>query len=300
MVPPFAIASRFAPARARSVAARAIPDDARAELGELVGRVAPGEHVEHALEARCAGDRRRARRGARASRCPRRRSRPRGSLAVCSAAASRASSRPAAARGARGCRPRRWRRSAARARRAGCARSTSPRRRRSRCPRRRPRTRGDRAVLRDEHARGTPPTWWLARPMRWSPDATDGGASTWMTRSTAPMSMPSSSDDVATIAGRSPRLSRSSMTRALPCATEPWCASAISSPAISLSAVARRSARRRLLTKIIVERARADALDDARVEVRPDRCARSGRRRRRRRARPRRAAVGQAEAAPRR
>ena len=37
-------------------------------------------------------------------------------------------------------------------------------------------------------------------------------------------------------------------------ATEPWCASAISSPASSFSAVARRSASRRLLTKIIVER----------------------------------------------
>ena len=34
------------------------------------------------------------------------------------------------------------------------------------------------------------PTWWPARPMRCSPLATDGGASTWITRSTAPMSMP--------------------------------------------------------------------------------------------------------------
>ncbi len=34
------------------------------------------------------------------------------------------------------------------------------------------------------------PTWWPARPTRWSPRATLVGLSTWMTRSTAPMSMP--------------------------------------------------------------------------------------------------------------
>ena len=49
--------------------------------------------------------------------------------------------------------------------------------------------------------RETSPTEWPARPMRCMPDATEGGASIWMTRSTAPMSMPSSSDEVATIAG---------------------------------------------------------------------------------------------------
>ena len=102
---------------------------------------------------------------------------------------------------------------------------------------------------------GTPPTWWLARPIRWMPDATDGGASTWMTWSTAPMSMPSSSDDVATMAGNSPALSRSSVARRVSFETEPWCANAISSPAVSFNAVARRSASRRLLTKIMVERA---------------------------------------------
>ena len=36
------------------------------------------------------------------------------------------------------------------------------------------------------------PTWWPARPMRCSPRATEVGLSTWITRSTAPMSMPSS------------------------------------------------------------------------------------------------------------
>ena len=66
------------------------------------------------------------------------------------------------------------------------------------------------------------PTWWPARPMRCSPLATDGGASTWMTRSTAPMSMPSSRLEVATTAFSRPVL-RSSSTRAR-CSllTEPW------------------------------------------------------------------------------
>src|SRR2546426_416994 len=42
----------------------------------------------------------------------------------------------------------------------------------------------------------TAPTWWPARPTRCIPLATEGGASIWMTRSMAPMSMPSSSEDV--------------------------------------------------------------------------------------------------------
>src|SRR4029453_13599656 len=50
----------------------------------------------------------------------------------------------------------------------------------------------------------TAPTWWPARPMRCRPDATELGDSTWMTRSTAPMSMPSSRELGATPAGRGP------------------------------------------------------------------------------------------------
>ena len=49
-------------------------------------------------------------------------------------------------------------------------------------------------------------TWWPARPTRCSPRATDFGDSTWMTRSTAPMSMPSSSELVQTRPGNQPRL----------------------------------------------------------------------------------------------
>jgi hypothetical protein len=63
--------------------------------------------------------------------------------------------------------------------------------------------------------RETAPAWWPPRPMRWSPLATDGGASIWMTRSIAPMSMPSSSDEVATMAGRRPALRSSSTCEAL-------------------------------------------------------------------------------------
>ena len=44
------MAMRCAPSRARSAPGRALPDDARAQLGELVRRVAAGEQVEHVLE----------------------------------------------------------------------------------------------------------------------------------------------------------------------------------------------------------------------------------------------------------
>ncbi len=70
-------------------------------------------------------------------------------------------------------------------------------------------------------ARETSPTWCPARPTRWSPDATDGGDSTWTTRSTAPMSMPSSSDDVATTARSRPDLSASSMSARRSLDTDP-------------------------------------------------------------------------------
>ena len=93
-----------------------------------------------------------------------------------------------------------------------------------------------------------------ARPTRCRPRATDFGDSTWMTRSTAPMSIPSSSDEVATRQGISPFLSSSSTSTRCSRASEPWCARAISFSASSLRRRARRSASRRLLTKTIVER----------------------------------------------
>ena len=133
-------------------------------------------------------------------------------------------------------------------------------------------------------ARETSPTWWPARPMRCRPDATDGGDSTCTTRSTAPISMPSSSDDVATTARRLPDLSASSIIARRSLDTDPWCAiassggaprvtsdgtmicaggraggcgsepGAVSSAWISLSRAVSRSARRRELTNTIVER----------------------------------------------
>ena len=78
------------------------------------------------------------------------------------------------------------------------------------------------------------------------------------------MSMPSSSDEVATRQGSVPALSRSSMTTRSSRASEPWWARAISrggSPRASASCAARslsrsamRSAARRLLTNTSVER----------------------------------------------
>ena len=68
------------------------------------------------------------------------------------------------------------------------------------------------------------------------------------------MSMPSSSDEVATSARRRPAFSRSSISVRCARASEPWWARTSGSPASSLSAAASRSASRRLLTKSSVER----------------------------------------------
>ena len=50
IVPALAIATCLAPCRARQESVDAVPGDARPQLGELVRRVAPRQHVEHALE----------------------------------------------------------------------------------------------------------------------------------------------------------------------------------------------------------------------------------------------------------
>ena len=75
--------------------------------------------------------------------------------------------------------------------------------------------------------RETSPTLCPARPTRCRPLATDGGDSTWMTRSTAPMSMPSSRLEVATTAGSRPALSASSISDRSARETDPWCARAM-------------------------------------------------------------------------
>jgi len=45
-----------------------------------------------------------------------------------------------------------------------------------------------------------PPTPWPERPIRWIAEAIEGGVSMRITRSSAPMSIPSSSELVATMA----------------------------------------------------------------------------------------------------
>ncbi len=87
------------------------------------------------------------------------------------------------------------------------------------------------------------------------------------------MSMPSSRLLVATSAGSRPSLSCSSISSRSSRASEPWWARTRSSPASSLSRSASRSASRRLLTKTIVRAVRADQLQDARVDLGPDRAA---------------------------
>ncbi len=97
-------------------------------------------------------------------------------------------------------------------------------------------------------------TWCRARPIRCRPLATDGGASICTTRSIAPMSIPSSSDEVATSAGKVAAFSASSTSCRCSRAIEPWCDRTSVSPASSLSAAASRSASRRLFTNSSVER----------------------------------------------
>ena len=98
------------------------------------------------------------------------------------------------------------------------------------------------------------PTLWPDRPTRCMPLATEGGGSTWITRSTAAMSIPSSSELVATTAGRRPCFSASSIWSRCSRLTDPWWALAISSPASSFSLAVRRSASRLELAKTMVER----------------------------------------------
>ena len=110
MVPGLVTARRCAPVRPRTIPSHPIPHDARAELGELLGRVPAGEQVEHRREHLVGqlGERRRAAHDRRRGRRPSTR------------------------------RARTSRRSAGRARRAGCAGSGSPRSARRASARRRP------------------------------------------------------------------------------------------------------------------------------------------------------------------
>ena len=92
------------------------------------------------------------------------------------------------------------------------------------------------------------PTLWPARPTRCRPRATLPGDSTWQTRSTAPMSMPISSDAVATTARRRPSFRASSVSFRFSNETLPWWAwASIGSSSPLIPAVMRSEARRSLL-----------------------------------------------------
>ena len=101
---------------------------------------------------------------------------------------------------------------------------------------------------------GTAPRAWPERPTRWMSVESARGAPTWQTRSTAPTSMPSSSEAVATTTGTSPRLRRSSAASRMRRAMLPWWATTRPAPRRSSSAWATRSTSRRVFTKTIVVR----------------------------------------------
>ena len=99
---------------------------------------------------------------------------------------------------------------------------------------------------------GVPWRLWLERPTRWRKVAMLRGEPTWHTSSTGPMSMPSSSEAVATRALRSPALRRRSVRMRRSVDKEPWWAATASSPRRSASWWAMRSERRRVLTNTMV------------------------------------------------
>ena len=82
------------------------------------------------------------------------------------------------------------------------------------------------------------------------------GEPIWQTRSTSPMSMPSSSEAVATSTRNSPRLRRCSASSRYSLARLPWCAATCSPPRRSARWRAMRSAMRRVLTNTSVVRCR--------------------------------------------
>ena len=109
-------------------------------------------------------------------------------------------------------------------------------------------------VVANKRPSGFAPTQWPERPMRCSATAIERGVPSCTTRSTEPMSMPSSSDAVATTAFSSPRLSRSSASKRFSRERLPWCGSTTPSPRRAASWKAARSLMRRVLTNTSVVR----------------------------------------------
>ena len=110
------------------------------------------------------------------------------------------------------------------------------------------------AAERVEDAVGDPRREWLERPTRWRKVAMLRGEPTWHTSSTGPMSIPSSSEAVATSALSSPARSRSSTRWRRSFDRLPWWAATCSEPKRSASRWAKRSDIRRVLTKTRVVR----------------------------------------------
>ena len=111
---------------------------------------------------------------------------------------------------------------------------------------------------------------WPERPTRWSSVAMRCGDPIWQTRSTWPMSMPSSSDAVATSAFSCPDFSRVSASSRFSFDRLPWCAVTASSPSRSLRWRASRSAIRRVFTNISVVRWARDQRGEPVVVLLPD------------------------------
>ena len=175
------------------------------------------------------------------------------------------------------------RRSAAPARRAAPARSAARRARRA--ARQSSSAAHSTSSSRDcgnRRAFGTPPTAWPERPTRCRKVAIERGEPSWQTRSTSPMSMPSSSDAVATSTFSSPRFRRCSASSRASLARLPWCAATASLPSRSPRWRAARSAMRRVLTKTSVVRCWQHQLGEAAVDLLPH-LVRHHRRERRRR-----------------
>ncbi len=80
------------------------------------------------------------------------------------------------------------------------------------------------------------------------------GEPSWITRSTSPTSMPSSSEAVATMTESCPAFSRISAESRVSRLRLPWCAATLSSPRRSARWRATRSHNRRVLAKTSVVR----------------------------------------------
>ena len=101
---------------------------------------------------------------------------------------------------------------------------------------------------------GVAPRQWPERPIRWTAAESDRGEPSWQTSSIVPMSIPNSSEAVATIARTSPALRRRSASRRASRARLPWWARTASAPSRSRSSWVSRSAMRRVFTKTRVVR----------------------------------------------